>query len=191
MAIRHVLLSVILAASPIFAASAHGIRNFDRVDAHVYRGGQPTAAGFSWLAHLGVATVIDLREAGDRSKQEARLVTGDGMRYVSVPMGALTPPTESEIAKVLALLENGASGPVFVHCRRGADRTGVVIAAYHIDHDRWDNARAFRDAKAHGMSMIQIPRERYIRSFHARDFDRPAGKTTLAAGNSAPRDVNR
>jgi tyrosine-protein phosphatase SIW14 len=150
---------------PIFASSPSGIRNFDQVDAHVYRGGQPTEKGFRYLAQLGVKTVIDLREAGYRSNDEQRIVTEAGMTYVNVPMTRFKPPTEAEITKILRMLEDGTSGSVFVHCRRGADRTGAVIAVYHIDHDRWDNSRALKDALAHGMSVFQVRRQNYIKNF--------------------------
>jgi protein tyrosine phosphatase (PTP) superfamily phosphohydrolase (DUF442 family) len=151
-----------------FAGSAPGIKNFDQVDAHVLRGGQPSAEGFQYLAKLGVKTIVDLREAGKRADDEKRMVTAAGMTYVNVPMTGLTPPTEGEISKILGLLEDGATGPVFVHCMRGADRTGAVIAAYHIDHDKWDNQRALNDAKAHHMGTFQLPRQAYIRGFKAR-----------------------
>ncbi|HTQ55959.1 MAG TPA: sulfur transferase domain-containing protein [Bryobacteraceae bacterium] len=160
--------SCLFIAFPLLAASAPGIRNFDQVDAHVYRGGQPTDEGFQYLAKIGVKTVIDLREAGPRAEAEERAVASAGMHYVNVPMTGLTPPTDAEIGRILGMLEDGTAGPVFVHCWRGADRTGAVIAAYHIDHDQWDNARALRDAKAHSMSFFQFPRQRFIKNFHAR-----------------------
>ena len=168
---RRRLLALFVIGLPALARSAPGIKNFDQVDAHVYRGGQPTDEGFQYLAKLGVRTVIDLREADDRSEAEERTVTGSGMKYVNVPMTGLTPPTEAEITKILAMLEDTTTGPVFVHCQRGADRTGAVIAAYHVDHDQWDNARALKDAKAHSMSFFQFPRENYIRNFRARTVD--------------------
>lgn len=152
---------------PIFAASAPGINNFDQVDAHVYRGGQPTLEGFQYLAKIGVKTIIDLREPGRRSEAEERTVTSAGMRYISVPMTGFTPPTEPEISKLLAVLED-STGPVFVHCRRGADRTGAVIAAYHIDHDKWENSRALKDAMAHSMSFFEFPRQKFIKNFRPR-----------------------
>ena len=150
---------------PALASPVPGISNFDQVDAHVYRGGQPTTQGFQYLAKIGVKAVIDLREAGDRARAEEQAVIAGGMKYVNVPMTGLTPPTEAEIARILALMEDSAAGPVFVHCMRGADRTGAVIAAYHIDHDKWDNARALKDAKAHKMSFFQFPRQAFIRDF--------------------------
>ena len=162
---------LLLFSVPVFAGSVPGIKNFDQVDAHTYRGAQPTGEGFQYLKKLGVRTIIDLREPGDRSKAEELVVTGSGMKYVNVPMGGLTPPTEAEITKILAILEDGTSGPVFVHCLRGADRTGAVIAAYHIDHDKWDNGKALKDAKAHSMSFYQVPRLNYIRNFRPRTLE--------------------
>jgi tyrosine-protein phosphatase SIW14 len=150
---------------PAFAGSVPGINNFYQVDQHVYRGAQPSDKGFQYLAQIGVKTVIDLREADERSSAEENVVTAAGMKYVNVPMTGLTPPTEAEISKILGLLEDGATGPVFVHCKRGADRTGAVIAAYRIDHDGWDNARALREAKERGMNFFQLPRQAYIRAF--------------------------
>lgn len=167
MSSRNLPLVLLTLGLPVFAGQAPGIKNFDQVDAHVYRGGQPTAEGFRYLAKLGVQTIIDLRGTGDRSRAEERTVTGAGMKYVSVPMSGFVPPTEAEIARILAILEDTAAGPVFVHCKRGADRTGAVIAAYHIDHHGWDNARALKDAKAHHMSFFQFPRQNYIKSFRA------------------------
>ena len=94
------------------------------------------------------------------------------MQYVNAPMTGLTPPTEAQISKILALLEDNTTRPVFVHCKRGADRTGAVIAAYRIDHDHWDNVRALREAMSHGMSFFQVPRQAYILTFESRTIPR-------------------
>jgi len=178
--IRPSAVLLVAAALPVFAGSAPGIKNFDQVDAHVYRGAQPTDEGFRYLASIGVKTVIDLREPGERATSEERVVKGAGMSYINVPMTGLTPPTEAEMAKLLPILEDTTTGPVFVHCWRGADRTGAVIAAYHIDHDQWDNERALRDAKSHSMAFFQFPRQNFIRNFRPR---------TLQAKSATPDDV--
>jgi len=162
------LIALLVFGLPAFAGSVPGIGNFDQVDAHVYRGAQPTTAGLQYLAKLGVKTIVDLREAGSRSKAEERVVTAAGMTYVNVPMSGLAPPTEAEIGRILTVLEDTTTGPVFVHCKRGADRTGAVIAAYRIESAKWDNARALDEAKAHKMSFFQLPRQNYIRNFRSR-----------------------
>jgi tyrosine-protein phosphatase SIW14 len=163
--IRPLVCLFVAGVLPALAGNAPGIKNFDQVDDHVYRGAQPTEEAFRYLAGIGVKIVIDLREAGDRAKAEERIVKEAGMVYVNVPMTDLTPPTETDLLKILPVLENSTGGSVFVHCLRGADRTGAVIAAYHIDHDHWDNARALKDAKAHDMGFFQIPRQNFIKNF--------------------------
>src|SRR3979409_1127494 len=101
---------------------------------------RPMKAGRAWPS-LGVKTVIDLRlEDEHPTRLEAQAVQAVGMRYVNIPMHGVVAPSDDQIAKVLALLD--ADSPVFVHCKRGADRTGAVIACYRMAHDRWDSRRA-------------------------------------------------
>jgi protein tyrosine/serine phosphatase len=172
--IRNFLLTCAFALPILAGPSTPGIENFHQVDAHVFRGAQPTEEGFRYLANLGVKTVIDLRESDARARKEEQQVTAAGMKYFNVPMTGLTPPTQAEIATILGLLENGSEGAVFVHCKRGADRTGAVIASYRIDHAGWDNARALSEAKADGMRFSQLPRQDYIRTFQARKLEAQA-----------------
>jgi protein-tyrosine phosphatase len=161
-------LCVLLVVFGLPAFSVPGIHNFVQVNAQVYRGAQPTDEGFRYLAKIGVRTVLDLRESDARTVGERRSVLASGMQYVNVPMSGLTPPTDAEISKILALLEDGASGPVFFHCMRGADRTGAVIAAYRIQHDKWDSVQALKEARSRGMSFFQFPRQKFIRTFKPR-----------------------
>ena len=169
---------------PAFAGSSvQGIHNFYKVDEHVYRGGQPTDEGFQYLAKIGVKTVIDLRGAGEGRRDEESVVSAAGMKYVNVPMTGLTPPTVAEITKILAILEDETTGPVFVHCQRGADRTGAVIASYRIEHDGWDNARALKEAMGNGMSFFQFPRQSFIRNFQPRTIE---AKRSVEPANSQP-----
>ena len=116
------------------------------------------------------------------------MVRATGMKYVNIPMTGLTPPTEAEITRILEILEDNTTGGVFVHCKRGADRTGVVIASYRIDHDHWANARALSEAKACGMSFFEFPRQNYIRAFAPRTTD---VKTARAASGSDVVTVDR
>ena len=103
-----------------------------RVDDHVYRGKQPTRQDIAGLAGSGVRTVLDLRGTVDHEKWEQQAVEAAGMKYVRIGLSGIFAPTDRQIDKILAVLEDPALGPVFVHCRRGADRSGVVIACYRI-----------------------------------------------------------
>lgn len=177
------LVAVFAVTLPAFAASptCPGINNFRQVDQEVYRGAQPSDEGFQYLAKLGIKVVLDLREHDERSLAEERVVTAAGMRYVNIPMTGMTPPTIEEANRILTLLEDPGAGPVFVHCKRGADRTGAVIAAYRIDHDRWDCPRALKEAVASGMSPLQFERKKFIRTFQPRTANASAATSTDGA----------
>ena len=121
------LLALAVLSLPAFAQPA-GVPNFHKVDDQVYRGAQPSTEGFQNLAKLGVKTVLDLREADSRSTAEKKVVEAAGMRYVNIPLRGMAAPSAQDVAKILGHFADTKSGPVFVHCRRGADRTGTVIA---------------------------------------------------------------
>jgi tyrosine-protein phosphatase SIW14 len=157
-----------IAVAPAAAAQqATGVSNFHQVNERLYRGAQPNAEGIRSLAALGVKTVIDLRGEGGRAAGERKVVEGAGMRYVAFPLSSTSAPSETQISKLLALLNDASSGPVFVHCRRGADRTGTVIAIYRIAHDGWDNRKALDEAVADGMSWIEVGMRHFIMRYRA------------------------
>ncbi len=141
--------------------SAPHVRHFAQVDEAIYRGGEPSEAGLRDLAALHVKLVVDLREKGSGTKREEAEVEALGMEYRNFPLRSFSAPSVEQIDTLLAILSNKADLPVFVHCWRGKDRTGTVIACYRIRHDGWSNARALKEANSHGLSYA----ERGMRSF--------------------------
>jgi protein tyrosine/serine phosphatase len=98
----------------------------------------------------------------------------------------MSAPSPQNVAKVLALFNDASAGPVFVHCRRGADRTGTVIACYRISHDGWENHKALQEAKSDGMSWTEIAMKHYVLGFHT-----PASiAATTGAATTAAAIVN-
>ena len=160
------VLSAVCFAAALAAAQVQGVPNFHKVNDGIYRGGQPSPDGFRSLASLGVRTVIDLRETGEHSQsQEATWVKADGMRYVSIPMGKLSAPHDADVARTLSILADRSAEPVFLHCRRGSDRTGTVVACYRILHDHWRNRQALDEARQYGMSRFELAMQHYILRF--------------------------
>jgi len=92
-------------------------------------------------------------------------VEAAGIRYVLVPLSGLAAPSPRDISKLLDLLDSEANWPVFVHCQRGSDRTGTVIACYRIAHDHWDNRKALAEAQSFGMSRAEIAMRHFILHF--------------------------
>jgi protein tyrosine/serine phosphatase len=113
-----------------------------------------------------VKTVIDLRWVDEHPiPHEKQIVEANGMQFVSVPMKGLSAPSLEQVSRVLSVLEDEASWPVFVHCRRGADRTGTILACYRISHDHWDNRKALDEAKKYGISVFEQAMRHYIENF--------------------------
>jgi protein tyrosine/serine phosphatase len=152
-----VALGLLLATQPPL-----GLPRFQKVNERLYRGAQPTTEGIHSLASLGVKTIVDLRGGSRRSAAERKVVEAAGMRYVYAPLSGYFAPPGWQVARLLAVLNDEAAGPVFVHCRRGIDRTGTIIACYRIAHDHWDNRRALGEAEARGMRWISMAMKRYV-----------------------------
>jgi tyrosine-protein phosphatase SIW14 len=127
-----------------------GVPNFGEVTASLYRGGQPSDAGFESLAKMGVGIVIDFREGGRENEREQ--VTKRGMQYISIPWHCAHPDHQT-VAKFLGALRENSGKKVFVHCHAGVDRTGVMIAAYRMNEQGWTNWEAFKEMEAFGFNF--------------------------------------
>jgi tyrosine-protein phosphatase SIW14 len=156
------------------------LRQFYRVDDHIYRGRQPKRADFPALAHMGFKTVLDLRGGPIHEPRERKEVEAAGMQYISMRLSGFWEPHNRQIAQILAVMEDSARWPIFMHCRRGDDRLGEVIASYRIAHDHWTNQQAFAEAKGDGMSRFEVLMRRYIRHFN------PAVIQAESAAQSVP-----
>ena len=121
-----------------------GLPNFGRVSDNLYRGGQPTSDGFKSLHAMGVGIVVDFREKPSEEATEKREVESLGMKSVGIPWSANHDPSSAQIVEFLDLVRVNPDTKIFVHCRRGADRTGVMIAAYRIaiEHETVAEAEA-------------------------------------------------
>jgi len=138
--------------------------NFARVGPGLYRGAEPGEPCLRHLAGRGVRTVVNLRDEKDASDREQAAVLALGMRYVNVPMSGFASPSERDVHHVLALIRASANEPVFVHCKHGRDRTGVVVAAYRVLDQGWGAERALSEAKEFGMAWWQFGMKGFIRN---------------------------
>jgi len=166
------LFASVIVFAPALAAQSEpcsGVGNFHQLNQTVYRGAQPSPEGFRSLAKIGIKTIIDLREAGGRAAAERKVVEAAGMRYVNIPMNGHAAPTGQQISRLLSLLNDRSAGPVFVHCRRGADRTGTIMACYRIAHDHWENQKALNEAKTNGMSWTEFAMKHYVLGYKSAD----------------------
>ena len=141
-----------------------------QVNPNLYRGGQPKEGGIDRLKQMGIKTIINLRDADDRSRSEEGEAKALGLRYFNIPLPNFDRPDDKTVSQILSLIATAENQPIFVHCKRGADRTGTIIALYRIDHDGWTSDRAKAEAKQHGMGFWQYKMKDYIHDYYTRRF---------------------
>lgn len=174
---RIVLATGVIAALALVCFAQAEVRyeelpNFHQVNPQLYRGAQPKAGGISKLAALGIKTIVNLRREDDRTRAEAAAAQASGLRYFNIPMPGTSKPTDEQISRVLAIINSPANQPVFVHCKRGADRSGTVIACYRILKDGWTASQAKKEAEHYGMYWTEFGMKDYIEDFYKRQQKR-------------------
>ncbi len=165
-----VLVCVLVLLAPASQAqqepSSKDLPNFHKVSDQLYRGAQPMGGGIKKLAELGIKTVVNLRGEEDLVSAERKIVESSGLRYFSIPMPGLSAPSDEEVARVMSIVNNPDNQPVFLHCKRGADRTGTILAIYRISHDGWTADRAIAEARHYGMSWAEFGMRTYISDYY-------------------------
>ena len=149
--------------------SLAGVGNFGRVNSHLYRGAQPTGDGFAHLRGLGVDTVVRLSLGEEGSAAERSVVESLGMRFVNLPWSSVHDPNADQIVQFLTLVRDHPRRTFFVHCKAGADRTGVFVALYRIVVDHWTPVQAIDEMKAFHYRYVFLPHlQTYVETFPAR-----------------------
>lgn len=142
-----------------------GLPNFGRVTENLYRGGQPTSDGFNTLRSKGVAVIVNLRDDRPETAAEKREVESLGMKSIEIPWSANHEPSTAQIVEFLDLVRANPNTKIFVHCRRGADRTGVMIAAYRITVEHKTVAEAVAEMRQFHYDWLFRPQlKRYVES---------------------------
>ena len=123
--------------------------NFGEATTTLYRGGQPSKEGFRTLAKMGINIVVDLRGSRD---SERKIVTRLGMQYVPLPWRCPF-PKDKTFAQFLTLLRKNPGKKIFVHCRIGDDRTGMMIASFRMAEQGWSAEKAEKEMEKFGFSF--------------------------------------
>jgi tyrosine-protein phosphatase SIW14 len=146
--------------------SLNGIDNFGRINPQLYRGAQPEPEGFAELKKLGVDIVVRLSLGDEGAAAEKEQVEALGMEFVAIPWSTMREPEREKVVTFVSLIRDNPGKTVFVHCKRGADRTGVFIAAYRIAFDRWTPTQAMAEMNAFHYHYIFLPHlQRYVEAF--------------------------
>jgi arylsulfatase A-like enzyme len=140
---------------------AAGIDQFARIDTDVYRGASPTEDGLQTLARAHVKTLVCLRDEIPYSKKAKEL----GFQVVHIPPSVFDTPSRETVIRFLEATTEPASKPVFFHCLKGEDRTGVMAAIFRIQVQGWSEEMAIAEMKEFGFSQVFIDLKKAISSY--------------------------
>lgn len=147
--------------------------NFIQVRDGLYRGAHPDAANLEYLKGLGVRRVLDLEvddlieaQPGDIILEETEALW-KGMKVIREPMSAFEPAVRDEfdqrVARELALLRTATpADPIYVHCKHGQDRTGLVIGLERVYVEGWTPAAAFTEMRQLGFHTFFLGLDEYF-----------------------------
>jgi protein tyrosine/serine phosphatase len=143
------------------------IDNFGEINERYFRGAQPKGDDFHALSALGVKLMIDLAEEGDRAEEANAKAAG--INFVRIPMSTHEAPSADVIAKFLALVNDPANQPVYVHCIGGRHRTGVMTAIYRMTMDGWNSAKALAEMKQYkfGQDFLHPEFKQFVSTYVA------------------------
>ncbi|MFB9789966.1 dual specificity protein phosphatase family protein [Shinella granuli] len=117
------------------------------VPGEVYRSNQPTPGEIAaYAARYRIRTIVNLRGRNERAawyRNEVAAARSLGLTLIDFPMQAdqrLDPKAADELATLL----RDAPRPILIHCRSGADRTGLASVIYLARIARVDEETAER-----------------------------------------------
>jgi protein-tyrosine phosphatase len=95
--------------------------------------GKYPALRLAALLDAGVSTFVDLTADGEREPYALELPAG--VRHHRIAVRDFTCPEDHQVRQALDLISDAASrgSVVYVHCRGGCGRTGVVVGCYLVE----------------------------------------------------------
>ena len=144
------------------------IGNFGKMDDRLYRGAQPLKEDYASLAGLGVKTVVDLRN--DPTDYEMSSVEALGMKYVNIPMSGWKYANDKDVEKFMSVMNDPETGIVYVHCKAGKHRTGLVGAVYRFEKYGWNYDQAYKEMKKFDYTSwpVHFSIKEYVRDYSER-----------------------
>ncbi len=122
--------------------------NFGVVDTGLYRGAQFDLDQLWRLREAGIVTVIDFRKPEDGAAAEAIACREAGLTHYNFPWSGHEENIDPDmVRRFLDIVRHRTNRPVYVHCKRGAERTGTMIAVYRIEQDGWSAEEAYAEMK--------------------------------------------
>src|SRR4030088_1318162 len=88
------------------------------------------------------------------------------MNYFSIPWSASDEPSSVQVREFLEILRANPDKRIFVHCQKGAHRTGTMMAIYRIATGKWQAGEAVKEMHEFHYHAFWFPHlARYVEKF--------------------------
>lgn len=122
------------------------MENFDH---NLWRGAHPD---YTELSKDRFDWVFDLEPQYDEIWQEMLAGRELNIRVSPLPLCMVFPPSLSATTYIVKELATAGPFKVLIHCQKGVDRTGYIVAAYRVMVQGWSINSACAEWKAKGRS---------------------------------------
>lgn len=141
----------------VIESNKNSITNFQVTEDGLYRGGRISSLQVKQLAETyKVKTIISLEtywSAPGVKHDEIDTAAELGIKFIHIPMQPMGDVHADLVWKAVELLRNEAR-PIYLHCYRGSERTGLVIAAYRMKYENWTYGQATDEMDKYGFSPM-------------------------------------
>ncbi len=126
----------------------------EKVSEGVFRGPHPKEADLRELSGMGIGTVLSLENNPSVVAEEERACRSLNINFVNIPLSELAPPSPGALKQAVHVIQQYRDGGIYVHCRRGIDRTGYVIASFRMLVEDRKLDTAYKECCDHGHSKL-------------------------------------
>ncbi len=127
------------------------------IPGRLFRSDKPSEEDYFHICfETNIGRVINLQ------KFDGKEPYGSLIDYHHIPMSGLFPPKRWAVDHVLNLIHT-SHNPVLVHCLKGKDRTGLIIALYRYFYQDWSRDMAYKEMLDNGFNTKLIGLKWYFK----------------------------
>ncbi|MDP6381012.1 MAG: protein-tyrosine phosphatase family protein [Phycisphaerae bacterium] len=94
-------------------------------------------------------------------------------------------PEDEDVAAFLEVMTKKGNQPVFVHCKKGVDRTGTMVALYRVVFEDWPMEAAIKEMQRFGRHSVWSNLDRYLRKIDVEALKRKLASDAGHGGETA------
>ena len=139
--------------------SSDNIKNFRQVAPSIFAGAQPTLPeGIKELKDTyGIKSILKLNRTD--LNYEMMICHNENIILHSVPINGIEIIDcipKDLVKQALSIIYDESNYPIFIHCTKGADRTGMIVAMYRIDKEGWTVNQALSEMRHYHNALFEF-----------------------------------